>query len=523
LKKSKNSLKNRIYIIVFLVMVFSGLSVSYSRVFCQEKENYYIGVVDIDKLLKAHEKWSELQKLDEKIAILEKSASLELTANRLEEAEKKFTSLVSEYENRMKKKQEEVSSSWVSKQDAISAQLEALQYTFKARQAEEMNRIMAENEVELKDLQKKFEAEISAKLAAQAAAIEEKYKPEMDKENEAIQAILDQYLDTLLAERDKKVQEKRTGLELELDSVLSAERNRLNSQLEEYKQKRLAQNQQELMQINLQINKFNSSSSLTKEDEAELKKLMAERDAINQSYQADIEGKSVDLDGSFNSFRDKKVAEIEAELGVYTEELNKAMQTKIEPKKQELDSILKTKLAKIEEKINKELKTFQEPIVAEYDVIMAKRQSEMEASAQQRLDAMSGQFAAEFEAAKNALIAGLDQQQGEIKGELDKFGKQMQKEFDSKREELEKELYETQQDTAIKKQDEIKAVINKRTAIFEEIMKDISEKVKKVSEPEKISVVITGYWLNVDSVDLTDKVLSLMSLTENDSDKENNN
>jgi len=147
----------------------------------------------------------------------------------------------------------------------------------------------------------------------------------------------------------------------------------------------------------------------------------------------------------------------------------------------------------------------------------------MEAAAQQRLDSMSDQFAAEFEAAKNALIAGLDQQQGEIKGELDKFGEQMQKEFDSKREELEKELYQTQKDTATKKQDEIKAVIDKRTAIFEEIMKDISEKVKKVSEPEKISVVITGYWLNVDSVDLTDKVLSLMSLTENDSDKENNN
>jgi len=58
--------------------------------------------------------------------------------------------------------------------------------------------------------------------------------------------------------------------------------------------------------------------------------------------------------------------------------------------------------------------------------------------------------------------------------------------------------------------DNYKKISLERKELLKSIMKEISQKVDTVSKSRGISVVITGYWLNIDTINLTDDVLKIM-------------
>jgi Skp family chaperone for outer membrane proteins len=505
-----DSVKNLKKIIIFILLIYVVLFI-FSYGIASDNSKTYIGVVDIEKLLKVHKDWKKLEALDAKLDKFESHDVRKGSMAKLNKtAEKKFLSLMSDYDTRMKRKNDELSSSWGSKQDAIMGELESLQTQYQSVMEANMNPIKKKNEEKLLKAKEQLENEMAAKLDKEASKVREKYKPDIDKENQAIQFILDKYVSTLVAEKDKKLDEKRKTCELELESVLSSERNRLQSDIDDYKQKRLEENQSQLLRINLDLNKLNSQKSFAKEDQDKLKSLLQERDDISNAYDNDIASKNQEMEYAFNSFKEKKLKEIDIKLQGYNNDLTIDMKAKVEDKKNELDAILQDKIDVIENKVREEMKDFQESVQEQYAVLINQKQDEIEANAESQWSSINSQFGSEYEQRKNALIAELSLKQGQVKGEFTSYSKKIQKEFNERKKKLEEELYKTQEEFAKTEMDSYKKISLERKELFKNIMKDIGTKVNSISEARGISVVITGYWLNIDTVNLTDDVLKIM-------------
>jgi hypothetical protein len=145
----------------------------------------YIGVVDMEKLLKLHKDWNKLNELDKHVQSFEEEfSSPDMNSNigKLQkDAEKKFKSLVLEYDGRLKKKNEELQGSWTSEQDSIMKQLQTLQDKYSTREKAEMEKIKADHKAELDNLEKEFEGKMAAEMTKQSSLLHEKYKPELDK------------------------------------------------------------------------------------------------------------------------------------------------------------------------------------------------------------------------------------------------------------------------------------------------------------------------------------------------------
>ncbi|MEQ8223098.1 MAG: OmpH family outer membrane protein [Candidatus Eremiobacterota bacterium] len=473
-----------------------------------------IGVVDIDKLLKIHKDWSKLEALDKQVQAFEEGfASNEFKHkmnNFQKDAEKKFKSLISEYDGRLKKKNEELKVNWTTEQNSIMGQLQALQDRFSARQKAEMEKIKSEHQSEIEQIQKEFEAKMTAELNKKSAIIHQKYRPDLDKENQAVQAMLDQYVNTLIVERDNKAKKKRDALLLELDSVLTAERNRLMGDLEDYKQKRMEENQQALLKVNLEINQLNAKNTHDKEDEEELQKLIAEKKSIDSSYERDIAGETRKVEDTFTSFKNKKMAEIDGIIGDYTKDLNAGMNSKIDAKKKEFDDIVQVKGSDVDKKVRAELENCRSSVENQYASLMRSKEEKIQSAIGEKWNIVNEQLSREYEAEKKALIAELEKKHGDVEQSLKSFSEQLEREFEAKKKELGKELSKTQSTIAGQKQQDIEKVMKEREKLFNSIMKDISTQVETVAKEKGVPVVLTGYRVNVNGLDLTEDMIKVM-------------
>ncbi|MEQ8168155.1 MAG: OmpH family outer membrane protein [Candidatus Eremiobacterota bacterium] len=473
-----------------------------------------IGVVDIDKLLKRHKDWSKLESLDKQVQEFEEGFASNEFKNKMnnfqKDAEKKFKSLISEYDSRLKKKNEELKVSWTTEQNSIMGQLQALQDRFSARQKAEMEKIKSEHQSEIEQIQKEFEAKMTAELNKKSAIIHEKYRPELEKEQQAVQAILDQYINTLIVERDNKVKKKRDALVLELDSVLTAERNRLMGELEDYKQKRMEENQQALLKVNLEINQLNAKNTHNKEDEEELQQLIAEKKSIDSSYESDIAGETRKVEDTFTSFKNKKMAEIDGIIGDYTKDLNTGMNSKIDAKKKEFDAIVQAKGSEVDKKVRAELEKTRSSLESQFSSMMRSKEEQIQSVIGEKWNIVNEHLAGEYEAEKKALIAALEKKHGDVEQSLKSFSEQLEREFEAKKKELGKELSKTQKTIAGEKQQDIEKIMKERENLFNSIMKDISAQVEIVAKEKGVPVVLTGYRVNVNSLDLTEDVINVV-------------
>ena len=193
--------------ISFLICLFF-----YGQVYGSEPSYSPIGVVDVDKLLKIHKDWSKLDDLDRQVQAFEEGFSSNEFKSKInnfqKDAEKKFKTLITEYDGRLKKKNEELKVNWTTEQNSIMGQLQALQDRFSARQKAEMEKIKSEHQSDVEHIQKEFEARMTEELNKKSDILHEKYRPELDKQNQAVQAMLDQYVNTLIVERDNKVKKR---------------------------------------------------------------------------------------------------------------------------------------------------------------------------------------------------------------------------------------------------------------------------------------------------------------------------
>ncbi len=473
-----------------------------------------IGVVDIDKLLKLHKDWSKLEDLDKQVRAFEEGFASDEFKNKInnfqKDAEKKFKSLISEYDGRLKKKNEELKVNWTAEQNSIMGQLQALQDRFSARQKAEMEKIKSEHQSDLEHIQREFEAKMTAELNKKSALVHEKYKPELEKENQAVQAMLDQYVNTLIVERDNKVKKKRDALLLEMDSVLTAERNRLMGDLEDYKQRRMEENQQALLKVNLEINQLNAKNTHNKEDEEELQKLIAEKKSIDSGYESDIAGETRKVEDTFTSFKNKKMAEIDGIIGNYTTDLNAGMNSKIDAKKKEFDAIVQVKVSEVDKKVRAELENTRSSLEGEYSSLMRSKEEKIQSAIGEKWDIVNEQLSSEYEAEKKALISALETKHGDVEKSLKSFSEQLEREFESKKKELGKELSKTQNTIAGENQQDIEKLMKEREKLFNNIMKDISAQVETVAKEKGVPVVLTGYRVNVNGVDLTEDMIKIM-------------
>jgi Skp family chaperone for outer membrane proteins len=483
-------------------------------VYGSEPSYSYIGVVDIDKLLKLHKDWGKLDSLDRQVQAYEEGFSSNEFKSKInnfqKDAEKKFKSLITEYDSRLKKKNEELKVNWTTEQSSIMGQLQALQDRFSARQKGEMEKIKSEHQSDIEHIQKDFEAKMTAELNKKSAMLHEKYRTGLDKENQAVQAMLDQYVNTLVVERDNKVKKKRDAFLLELDSVLTAEKNRLMGDLEDYKQRRMEESQQELLKVNLEINQLNAKNTHNKEDEEALQKLIGEKKSIDSAYESDISGESKKVEDTFTSFKNKKMAEIDGTIGDYTKDLNAGMNSKIDAKKKEFDSIVQVKINEVDEKVRAELENRRVSLQSEFSSLMKSREDEIQAAIGEKWNVVNEQLSREYDAEKKALISELEKKHGDVEKTLKSFSEQLEREFETKKKELGKELSKTQTSIAGEKQENFEKLMKEREKLFNSIMKDISTQVETISKEKGVSVVITGYRVNVNSLDLTEDIVKVM-------------
>jgi len=473
-----------------------------------------IGVVDIDKLLKIHKDWSKLEDMDRQVQAFEEGFASNEFKHKInsfqKDAEKKFKSLVTEYDSRLKKKNEELKVSWTTEQNSIMGQLQALQDRFSARQKAEMEKIKSEHQSDIEHIQKEFEAKMTAELNKRSAMLHEKYRPELDKENQAVQVMLDQYVNTLIVERDNKVKKKRDALLLELESVITAERNRLMGDLEDYKQRRMEENQQALLKVNLEINQLNAKNTHNKEDEEELQRLIAEKKSIDSGYESDIAGETRKVEDTFTSFKNKKMAEIDGTIGNYTKDLNAGMNSKIDAKKKEFDAIVQVKINEVDKKVRAEMEGKRSSLESEFSSLMRSREEQIQSAIGEKWNIVNEQLSREYEAEKKALIAELEKKHGDVEKSLKAFSEQLEHEFEAKKKELGKELSKTQSTIAGEKQQDFEKLMKERENLFNSIMKDISAQVETVAKEKGVPLVLTGYRVNVDSIDLTEDMIKIM-------------
>ncbi len=451
--------KSRIVVIVVFLAVVLGFGAFFAlrqfNVFGRiskndDRDNYKVAIVDFTKLIKVHKGYKELESFDDKISKLEQKM-YNAPSSMQKMGEERFAKLEQSKkaaEEELKREMENLSGQLMKEKAALEAKFEG-----------DVKKMESEMQA--------LKAEAKKRSSASPSAAEEPQPA-----GEQMKA----FTRDLMLLRERQVTARRLDLQKKAKEKIDAERERLDSELTTYESQISKENQQEKLNIQLKM-------QVTKDDD-EMAKLREELGRLNEEESKLKEKKKTEVAAEIEKVGNVEMARIDKEVDAYKAKIDADIKAQVNQKQSSIGSGGGSTGGGGRTASMKDLQQKGEALNRSFE----QKKQNMEA----QLTGAQEEARRRFDAKRVQLEQSIKNQEQQLMKDILKNREKLARGDMERMEKQKRELDKLQRD---------------RQKLYDSMLEEIKVQVTEVAHGEKLPFVVGMYVVNVNAVDLTDKVI----------------
>lgn len=416
----------------------------------------HVGVVDIERLVRANPEYAKLEQIDQEIGYL--SAQIESSGPSQDEIVKSMRKQLDAMKARLVEKFQVDLAGVKADLDARKAAVES---TLKAEAASISSQMEA------------YQEELKRKAGGGPISVGPSADTKVRLEAEMARAT-----EPLLLVARQKVAAKQLEIQQAVESQMQDAKRQMDARLAEQMDEVLKADQQQKLQIQLDMQ--------TATDEETRRKLQEQLQALNEKEEARRDALRAELAAEFDKKRKAAIGRHQAEIQAYG--------------------------AKVKRDVDAQIRARQAAVLSKYGVASAgtTQVSNLQAALQMK----QRELKARFEARKDSLIAGLQAASAQAQARLRAEQKDIEKKLKAEQQRIIADAVKAQgrisKDEKARRErlmgqlDELKV---QRDRVYDGIVAQIRDMVSKLAAEQKVPLVVGDYRVNIKCTDLTELAL----------------